>query len=339
MVSRHAYHTSTLLLDGRVLVAGGLINDRLDGQVSTAAELYDPGSRTWSATKGMLVARWGHTATLLRDGKVLVAGSYRNSADPVASAEIYDPISGRWTATGKMNRGRGGHTATLLLDGRVLVVGGGAESTRYEGEPRSATAELYDPATGTWTATGSMTQVRALFSSTLLPDGRVLVAGGDPGFRAAELYDPRSGRWTATKSMIHGRMGHTATLLPDGRVLVAGGCQCSDLTAELASAELYHPNTGKWTATGRMSVARIFHAAALIGDGTVLVVNDGLHGRPASAELYHPNTGKWTVTASPARGRVGYALTLMLDGSVLLTGDYASSSRAPAEIYDPGNGS
>ena len=93
----------------------------------------------------------GHTATLLPDGKVLVAGSYINSADPLASAELYDPGTGRWTATGTMRHGRGGHTATLLLDGKVLVVGGGAEDTELEGGPRSATAELYDPITGSWT--------------------------------------------------------------------------------------------------------------------------------------------------------------------------------------------
>ena len=149
MIAPHAYHTATLLPNGGVLVAGGLVNDRLDGKVTAVAELFDPGSGKWIATRAMLGPRWGHTATLLPDGKVLVAGSYVNSSDPLASAELYDPSTGRWTATGSMNRGRGGHTATLLLNGRVLVVGGGAEDTQLEGGPRSATAELYDPGPGT----------------------------------------------------------------------------------------------------------------------------------------------------------------------------------------------
>lgn len=335
MLMPHAYHTATLLLDGQVLVAGGLVNDRLDGKVSASAELFDPSSGKWTATKRMLKARWGHTATLLPDGKVLVAGSYVNSGDPMDSTELFDPSNGRWTATGDMHAGRGGHTATLLLDGRVLAVGGGAEDTSMEGGPRSATAELYEPGTGRWVATGSMTKARTGFTATLLRDGRVLVAGGDGNFTAAELYDPGTGRWTATGSMAEGRTGHTATRLPDGTVLVTGGCACSDPDAgERVSAELYDPGSGRWTATGSMGTARIGHTATLLPDGTVLVVDDDLYDRQASAELYDPRTGRWTATASPDQARIGYTATLLLDGSVLVTGDYSDNSRA-TELYEP----
>lgn len=335
MVTPHAFQAATRLRDGKVLVTGGLINDRLDGKVSAAAELYDPGSGTWSMTKAMSKARWGQTATLLPDGKVLVAGSYRNSSDPLASAELYDPSRGIWTDTGTMTRGRGGHTATLLPDGRVLVVGGGAEDNSLEGGPRSASAELYDPGSGRWTATGSMIEARQGFTATLLPDGTVLVAGGDGSFTAAELYDPRRGTWTVTGSMADGRFGHTATLLPDGSVLVAGGCACSEPGA-WASAELYDPSSGTWTGTGSMGTARIFHTATMLEDGRVLVVNDGQAGdRPTSAEVYDPKSGMWASTASPARGRVGYTATLLLDGQVLVAGDYDYPSQASAELYDP----
>jgi hypothetical protein len=336
MIRPHAFHAATLLPDGRVLVAGGLVNDRLDGKVSASAELFDPGSGKWIATRAMVVPRWGQTATLLPDGKVLVAGSYVNSSDRLASAELYDPGTGRWTPTGSMNIGRGGHTATLLPNGRVLVVGGGAMDTLLEGGPRSATAELYDPATGEWTATGSMVEARTDFTATLLHDGRVLVAGGDGSFTAAELYDPVTGRWTATGSMADGRFGHTATLLPDGTVLVTGGCACSDPGA-WASAELYNPGTGRWTATGSMGMARIHHTATLLADGTVIAVNDGLYDRPTSAELYDPRSGHWTDTASPAVPRVGYTASLLLDGRVLVAGDYSHNSRK-AELYEPGVG-
>ena len=339
MIDPHAYHTATLLPSGRVLVAGGLINDRFDGTVTAAAELFDPGSGKWIATRAMLGPRWGHTATLLPDGQVLVAGSYINSGDPLATAELYEPGSGRWTSARSMKSGRGGHTATLLRDGRVLVVGGGAEDTQLEGGPRSATAELYDPQTGRWTATGDMIEARTAFTATLLPDGRVLVAGGDGTFNAAEVYDPVTGGWTATGSMAEGRIGHTATLLSDGTVLVTGGCACSDPSAgESATAELYDPRSGEWIPTGSMGTARIFHTATLLTDGTVLVVDDGLHDRPASSELYDPRSGRWTDTASPALPRVGYTATLLLDGGVLVTGDY-SDNRRKAEIYDPGFGS
>ncbi len=107
MIAPHAFHTATLLPDGRVLVAGGLVNDRLDGKVSAAAELFDPSSGKWIATRAMLGPRWGHTATLLPDGKVLVAGSYVNSSDPLASAELYDPSTGRWTADREHEQGPG----------------------------------------------------------------------------------------------------------------------------------------------------------------------------------------------------------------------------------------
>ncbi len=339
MITPHAFHTATLLRDGKVLVAGGLINDRLDGMVSAAAELFDPSSESWTATGGMTEARWGHTATLLPDGRVLVAGSYVNSSDPLASAEVYDPASGRWATTGSMNQGRGGHTATLLPDGRVLVVGGGAEDTLLEGGPRSATAELYDPDTGQSATTGSMTEARKGFTATLLPDGRVLVAGGSGNFMEAELYDASTEKWTPTGSLADGRFGHTATLLRDGTVLVTGGCACSEMPPALASAEVYHPSSGTWTATGSMAKGRFGHTATLLADGTVLVVNDGLFtDRPAAAELFDPSIGRWTATASPAGARYGYTATLLLDDSVLLTGDYDDDSRASAELYDPGVG-
>ena len=335
MVTSHAFHTATLLRDGTVLVVGGRVNDKLDGKVSAAAELYDPTSGSWAATGGMKQARWGHTATLLPDGKVLVAGSYVNGGNPRASAELYDPSSGGWTSTGGMTTGRGGHTTTLLLDGRVLVVGGGAEESSFEGGPRSATAELYDPASGRWSRTGSMVEARNGFSATLLADGRVLVAGGNGGFTAAELYDPASGRWTATGRMIDGRFGHTATLLGDGTVLVTGGCACSDPGA-LASAERYDPSRGRWTITGSMATARMFHPATLLPNGLVLVVDDGLHdNKPPSAETYDPASGRWTVIASPARARFGYSATLLSDGTVLVTGDYDADSQASAELYIP----
>lgn len=336
MTTPHAFHTATLLPDGRVLVTGGLVNDRLDGQVSAAAEWYEPSDRQWSATSPMAEGRWGHTATLLRDGTVLVAGSYAHG-HLLASAELYDPDSGRWTATGTMRTGRGGHAATLLPDGRVLLVGGGAEDALGEGGPRSATAEIYDPATGQWGMTAGMSESRMGFTATLLGSGLVLVAGGGGGFTSAELYDPASGRWTVTGSMTEGRMGHTATLLPNGEVLVSGGCACSDPGA-VASAELYDPTTGTWRTTGTMHLARIFHTATLLDDGTVLVVDAGLADgeHPPSAELYDPSSGRWTATASPNEIRLGYGATLLLDGRVLVTGSYAYGGGASTELFDPG---
>lgn len=339
MRTSRAFHTATRLLDGKVLVTGGLANDRIDGKVLSAAELYDPATGSWTATAPMTKARWGHTATLLPDGTVLVAGSYRSGLDPIASAELYDPRTRTWSDTGNMTRGRGGHTATLLPNGKVLVVSGGAEDTEIEGGPRSASAELYDPSTGDWTATTRMVEARIGSTATLLLDGTVLVAGGDGGFTAAELYDPRTTKWTATGSMADGRFGHTATLLLDGTVLATGGCACSEPGAS-ASAELYHANTGEWAGTGSMALARINHTATALPSGRVLVVDDGLDGdRPAPAELYDPSRGTWDATAKPTKAYFGHTATLLLDGRVLVTGNYDVARRGSAELYDPGTGS
>ena len=151
-----------------------------------------------------------------------------------------------------LNTGRFSHTATLLADGKVLVTGGFGTSSGDQ----LASAELYDPATGTWTFTGTLNTARAIHTATLLPDGRVLVAGGfndNIHLASAELYDPASGTWTVTHRLNQGRYLHTATLLPSGEVLVAGGI--SDVHS-LASAEVYDPVTGTWTLTGRLNTAR-----------------------------------------------------------------------------------
>jgi N-acetylneuraminic acid mutarotase len=296
MATPRAFHTATLLPNGRVLVAGGMNGS---GPVMASAELYDPTTGSWSATGAMTTPRRGNTATLLPDGKVLVAGG-DNSDGPgstwTASAELYDPTTGSWTATGSMATPRAFHTATLLPDGRVLVAGGLNNSNNADAA--LASAELYDATTGSWTATGSMGTPRAWLSgytATLLLDGRVLVAGGGEAgtsaWASAELYDATTGSWTATGTMTTARSGYTATLLPDGRVLVAGGLDNSNVGGDAASAELYDPTTGSWTATGAMTTPRFYHTATLLPDGRVLVAGGGAGASLASAELYDPGSG------------------------------------------------
>ncbi len=302
-------HTATLLTDGMVLVAGGDVIPPGSKfappgpPVLASAELYDPGSGTWTAAAPMDGHRVGHTATLLPDGRVLVAGGGIDTLDglrdPLASAELYDPGSATWTATENMAEARYRHTATLLPDGRVLVAGGTSGSGGVDLPLVLASAELYDPSTGSWTATGGMMQSHAGNTAqvpgaasfdeaaTLLPNGRVLLAGG--GVASAELYDPDSGTWTATGGMTQVRSGHTVTLLSDGTVLVAGGFGggFGRDPVVLASAELYDPDTGTWTATRSMQEVRSGHMATLLADGNVLVVGGGV----VSAELYDPGSG------------------------------------------------
>jgi hypothetical protein len=194
------------------------------------------------------------------------------------------PASGLiWSFTGSLNTARFDHTATLLPNGMVLVAAG------FTGmSTPSATAELYDPSSRTWTATGSLNTARFDHTTTLLPNGMVLVAGGGFGSLAsAELYDPASGTWTATGSLNIPRVSHTATSLPNGMVLVAGGYDNSNPRRfiYLASAELYDPASGAWTATGSLNTARYAHTATLLLNGMVLVAGgSGSHGTLASAE-------------------------------------------------------
>ena len=230
-------HSATLLANGKVLIEGAQ-----EGSVYLTAdslsELYDPASGTFSVTGALADGRWGHTATLLADGGVLVTGGAGWFLGLLpsrfkATAEIYDLKTGAFRQTGSMSTGRWNRTATLLSDGRVLMTGG-EFFVDWTASP-IPDAEVYDPATGNFTATGSMATARSSHAATLLPNGRVLIVGGSDGDHAlasAELYDPATGTFSSAGSMSKARDGATATLLPDGRVLICGGS---------ADAEVYTP--------------------------------------------------------------------------------------------------
>ena len=292
----------------------------------------------FSTTGSMEVGRAMQTATLLNNGRVLVAGG------GVATAELYDPTTGRFTSTGSMSEARSGQTATLLLDGRVLIVGGAAD----------ATAELYDPATGRFSATGSMAAARSSFTATLLKSGRVLIAGGNKTSAVAELYDPATKGFTPTGSLRTNRSGHAATLLPDGYVLITGGADSS--SRPLASAELYNPATGEFSVTNSLNDARTAHSATLLKNGHVLIAGGNGGCGPlasgatcagaslTSAETYDPKTrifsraGAMLVGQGESSGLS--AATLLADGRVLFTGGAVDSGAVlrTAELYDPASG-
>jgi N-acetylneuraminic acid mutarotase len=321
-------HTATLLPNGKVLVAGGIL-----GLGTASAELYDPATGIWTPTGSLNQGRYYHTATLLLNGKVLVAGGYALGGQPIVRAELYDPETGTWSVTGSIHEQRYQHAATLLSDGRVLIVGG------YHPEVYLRTAEIYDPATETWSDTGSLNVTRNYISATLLNDGEVLVAGGENTVAlAAELYNPATGTWRLTGALHETHVFYTATLLQNGMVLIAAGSDSIPGGTKLNSAEVYDPASELWTQTGNLSFARYHHTATLLPNGLVLVAGGEGDGaiKLTSAELYDPASGTWSDTGSLNIGRYYHAATLLANGMVLVEGGSASPPETTAELYDPG---
>jgi N-acetylneuraminic acid mutarotase len=284
---------AVLLSNGSVLVVGGCINDCLSA-TTKSAELYNPTSGTFTVTGSMVQARAEFGVTLLANGQVLVAGGCtaydaNGCLSTTTKAEIYDPTSGTWKSTGALRAARHAMTATLLASGKVLVAGGATSAS----DALNST-EIYDPTAKTWTLGTKMVQARSDYASIMLGTGKVLFMGGENingiSIKNAELYDPTTGKFTATGNMTATRVEHTAVLLANGKVLVSGGNnQTVNGATPLASAELYDPATGKWSATGRMSKARAGHTSTALHNGKV--VNAG--GSDAvneldSAELYTP---------------------------------------------------
>jgi hypothetical protein len=337
-------HSATRLKDGSVLIVGGWSED---GSAFSTAELYDPATRKFRATGSMVEGRSGHMATLLKDGRVLIVGGYGEDNGVLASAELYDPATGEFTKTGSMSTARGEAVEALLPDGRVLVAGGEADPTSKDA--RLASAEIYDPARGTFSPTGPMQTARVLATATLLPSGKVLVAGGydAQGYLAsAELYDPATGKFTAAGSMSLYLHGHTATLLRDGRVLVAGGASgCSASVAACIalgskSTELYDPATGKFAKTGSMSWGRILPTATLLNDGRVLIAGGFTNatGPYNTAEVYDPSTGRFSDVGSMGAPRGYHTATLLTSGPVLIAGGTdvgGGSVLSTAELFTP----
>lgn len=269
--------------------------------------------------------RWGHTATLLEDGRVLIVGGQKSPSGKLDTAEIFDPSTGLWSSAGSMAEKRSsGHRAVLLEDGRVLVLG----------ENDDASAEIFDPSTGQWSSAGVMLKARNWASATLLEDGRVLIAGGADATKAgllelntAEIYDPSTGEWTETASMEQAHSGHSVVVL-DGKVLVVGK----------TLAELYDPSTGVWSSAGKPVRERALGTTAdVLEDGRVLVTGgqfqrggwQGTTQPMGNVETYDPSTGIWEVVSRMSEPRENHPSVQLDDGTVMVLGDRST------EIYDP----
>ena len=295
-------------------------------------------------------ARLGHTATLLSDGSILVAGG-NSGATP--SAELFTPRSSSFVPTfGAMVYARSGHCATVLPNGWVLIVGGGDGQGRF-----FKTAELFNPVTQSFSATGDLSHERTGATATLLPSGKVLIAGGQDSSGAllssAELYDLSTGMFTMTGNMQFRRAQHTATLLPDGKVLLVGS------VTESASAELFDPVSGIFSPTGSLIQPRVHHTATLLPSGNVLVAGGtrimppGGGGAPSApisvhtTEIYDSVRGIFQNGKQLRTARDSHSATLLANGTVLIVGGYLHDfdgdaqsewyTISSAEVFDPAN--
>jgi hypothetical protein len=281
--------TATLLVSGQVLLVGGF--------GTATAETFNPGTGLWAPTGSLAAPRSHHTATLLPDGRVLVVGG-RGASGPTAAVEVFQPASGSWTAAAPLSTPRTDHTATLLADGRVLVVGGAAALDGQTLDTFLGTAEIFDPATGGWTATGALATTRARHAAVLLPNGEVLVLGGthdgnplEGGLTSAERYEPVTGTWTPTGSLVVvDRIGAAAVGLPSGKVLVVGGyAERDSIPPKSDAVEIYDPATGTFSA-GPEVCRRVNGALTLLADGRVLI-SGGANPFPCPDQTFEPNYG------------------------------------------------
>jgi N-acetylneuraminic acid mutarotase len=329
MFGAHESHVAVVLRDSRVLLVG------------PKSEVYDPLANSWSPAGGTTITRSQGTATLLRDGRVLVAGGIDGTTGrSVPTAELYDPATNAWALAASMAGRRYSHTATLLPDGRVLIVGGTRSAVDLD------STEIYDPSSNRWSPSPSLSAPRSDHGATLLRDGRVLIAGGDGGgqtLTTADFFDPTVNRWSSTSPMTTGR--HSLALIPlnDGRVMAVAGLPGPGPQPGEA-AEIFDPIRETWSAAGSSTQPLLTYgeASVLLKDGRVFVsggpsqtyMGDAL----STGYVFDPRSDRWGTTNPMAQGRVSHSASLLPDGRVLVAGGRDAQTNGKGlnttEIFD-----
>ena len=286
----------------------------------------------WELSGDMALNHQWHNAIKLNDGRVLVTGSWIwDSASN--TTEVYDPATGSWTVVGNVTASRA--SLTLLADGRVLLAGGELPDFWSGGVPTNS-SYLFDPITNTWSQTGYLNSNHARHSAVLLPNGRVLIAGGVGSGKLTEIYDPATGYWSYGPSMNYVHSSGNLVSLPNGKALIAGSGDYEFDLDYTANAEVYNPTTNSWQIINSLNIPRGVHKAVTLTDGRVMVMG-GFNNNNTSqntAESYNPVVGNWTLTGSMSLGSIEFSATTLANGMVLVTGG-ASANGIKAEVYHP----
>lgn len=342
----------TFLGEGETLMKGKLFAAILllwgMSQVDSSARAQN--ESPWSPTQSMVSpVRWGHTISPLANGKVLAIGGCKSLlSQTMNSCELYDRATNSWSLAGAIRLARWEHSATSLANGKILVVGGTYWNSKQGGRAEgTGNCEIYDPILRKSTNTGSLHQARSGHSAALLPNGRVLVVGGNskagPPYYTpnCEVYEPTTGKWTMTGALSQGRTQHQTVMLSDGDVLVIGGEWVGEA---LSSCERYNAETGQWIQAAPMVGARAGHNATLLPDGNVLVTGGyetfqigtehGHQRAVGSCEIYNPATDAWTSTGPLGSERIMHGATLLGNGQVLVSGGHFLDSSYPGSNYE-----
>lgn len=330
-------HTATLLQNDSVLIIGG--RKRLSFRRASVVngEILPLGSTEWATTSRFNWERTFHTASLLPDGRVLVAGGtgrvvlkegeeeplFRGNKD-LNSAEIYDPKTDEWENAPDMAYKKQLAQAITLEDGRVMIIGG------RSGVSTLNSIEVYDPESNSWSELEPMIQSRMAHSAVKLIDNRILVTGGMSSvtmgdtLSLTEIYDPVENSWSTASELNRARLGHRATLLPDGRVLVTGGTTVEegDLLGPETTAEIYDPISNEWTLIATELVPRKDHSAVLVPGGKVILIGGGdpIGTGVLPVESYDIENDQWAVISYLPEGRNLLTVTPLRDGSIMVVG-------------------
>ncbi len=326
-----AVHRATTLADGGVLITGGCTTPGCGGvEAGAPTVLFDAATEQTTAGPSLRQVRLAHTATLLDDGRVLVAGGYTGEGrPPTGTMEVYDPRRESFESVGSLQVGRADHSASLLADGRVLVAGGrGADGAAL------SSVEIVDPGRGRVTKTAALPQPRTAHAAVGY-DGEVLLLGGttvsDRAVASAVSFDSATGRWRPGPTLLRARVKHAAVALPGGGVLVIGGSGSAESRDAYADTELLRSGDDRFRPGPRLPEGRykLTDAAAALPDGRVAVAGG------TTVAVLDPATGSTRVVPSPRLGaaRAFQTLSPVSDDLVLVMGGYDADIDPTAEAW------